>query len=138
MMTVPPRVGVPRLVWWASGRSTWMSWPRPHRRKVRMASGVPTRPAASATAAAIRMPTTPLGPFCPGGYRSAASILRAPRTPRVAPGAEQPLGHHLEADHPAGLDQDDVGGAQGGAEQRDRGVGVGGGVGLLPPHALPA
>src|SRR6266508_4488131 len=118
MITVPPSVGVPRLVWWASGRSIWMSCPRPRRRKARMASGVPTRPRARATAAAMRMPTTPLA--------------------LPAPGAEQALGHHFQADHPARLDQDHVGGPEGRAEPRDGGLGVGGGVGLLRPHALHA
>ena len=117
MITAPPMVGVPRLVWWASGRSTWMSWPSPRLRKVRMASGVPTSPRASATAAAIRMPTTR-------------------RRPPEAVG--EGVGHAVEGDDPAGLDQDHVVGAEDGGEQGHGGVGVGDRLGLLGPHALHA
>src|SRR6266545_7438056 len=107
-------VGVPRLVWCESGRSTWMSWPRLWRRKLRIASGVPTSPTASATAAATRIPTT-LGPLL-----------------------QQALGHALEGDHAARLDQDHVAGGERSADGGDGRVGVGDGGGLLRPHALHA
>src|SRR3954451_20065502 len=85
-ITVPPMVGVPCLDWWLSGPSSRISWPRPCRRNVRIATGVSRIDRIRPKPAAIR-----------------TDFTRRPRPPRRGVGGEK-----LQSIGAAGLHEDDV------------------------------
>src|SRR4051794_36837038 len=55
MITTPPMVGVPILVWWLVGPSSRICWPKPSLRNWLMATRVPRRETSSANAPLSRM-----------------------------------------------------------------------------------
>src|SRR3954470_9804315 len=55
MITTPPMVGVPILVWWLVGPSSRICWPKPSLRNWLIATRVPRRETSSANAPLSRM-----------------------------------------------------------------------------------
>lgn len=93
MMTVPPIVGVPRLIWCDEGPSIRISWPSPARRKALIAIGVARIDTTRATTAATRIDFTG-SPFHPSARNTAASCssptTREPSTSTTSPGSNEP------------------------------------------------
>ena len=111
-IATPPIDGVPRFLWWLGGPSSRISWPNPCLVNSLISTGVSRIDTVSAMPTAMRI----------------CLIRDRPRDQRVGQRAEPCRVRRLHQHH--------VAGAQFGAQQRQRGVGVGDHGGLTAPRPL--